>query len=153
MLGWSGAANTVIFRKMPVNVFPALAQDGYVETSPEDVHYNCIAWAAGLADEWWDPTDSSYFWPEDVRRESTISAFVAVFEKLGYSLADDVDLEPGIEKLAIFALHGRVTHMARQLPNGHWTSKLGQWIDIEHSLEGLVGEEYGEIAQILRRPI
>lgn len=40
-----------------------------------------------------------------------------------------------------------------ELPNGKWTSKLGRWEDIEHEIEGLMGEMYGDVKQILKRPI
>jgi hypothetical protein len=36
-------------------VFPHLAVDGYVETSPATRRYNCIAWAAGHTEAWWCP--------------------------------------------------------------------------------------------------
>jgi hypothetical protein len=31
-------------------VFPHLAEEGYIETSPATPRYNCIAWAAGYVD-------------------------------------------------------------------------------------------------------
>lgn len=48
--------------------------------------------------------------------------------------------------------NGTPTHAARQLENGKWTSKLGQLEDIEHELDGLVGDKYGIVVTILRRP-
>ena len=45
---------------------------------------------------------------------------------------------------------------ARQLLNGRWTSKLGDFEDIEHAapeeLEGDGRYEYGQIVAFLRRP-
>ena len=35
--------------------FPNLAATGYAVTSPPAAAYNCIAWAAGVADSWWWP--------------------------------------------------------------------------------------------------
>jgi regulator of protease activity HflC (stomatin/prohibitin superfamily) len=46
---------------------------------------------------------------------------------------------------------GIPVHAARQLPSGMWTSKLGALEDIEHQLEGLAGDRYGKIGQILKR--
>ena len=46
-----------------------------------------------------------------------------------------------------------ITHATRQLPNGKWTSKLGDWEDISHELEGIEGEKYGNIYQILKRSL
>jgi hypothetical protein len=51
------------------------------------------------------------------------------------------------------ATDGEPTHAAQQLSNGKWTSKLGRWQDIEHELDGLVGEMYGTVKQILKRVI
>jgi hypothetical protein len=58
------------------SLFPGLSGSGCVVTSPEDVHYNCVAWAAEDMDRWWWPDEDSY-WPEGVAREETIAAFVA----------------------------------------------------------------------------
>lgn len=45
-----------------------------------------------------------------------------------------------------------VVHAARRLENGHWTSKLGQWEDIEHDdLASIEGGEYGCVAAFLER--
>lgn len=44
--------------------------------------------------------------------------------------------------------------MARQLPNGNWTSKLGTLEDIEHrALSAVEGNDYGNVVRILRRPL
>jgi hypothetical protein len=73
---------------------------------------------------------------------------------LGFSPCEDAGLEVGFEKIALYATSdGEPTHAARQLRNGKWTSKLGRWQDIEHELEGLVGEMYGTVKQILKREI
>ena len=57
-----------------------------------------------------------------------------------------------MEKVAIYAIGGRTKHMARQLPSGAWTSKLGDLEDIEHeSLSALEGSDYGNVAMIMAR--
>ena len=65
-------------------------------------------------------------------------------------------LEDGYEKVAIYARDGELTHAARQLRDGRWTSKLGKYEDIEHdSLEALYGDgygEYGSVAVFMVRP-
>ena len=70
-----------------------------------------------------------------------------------YSRGANDAQESGIEKVAIYTLNGLPKHAARQLPSGAWSSKLGNHIDIEHSLEGLAGDLYGSVAHILSRPI
>jgi hypothetical protein len=134
--------------------FPALASTGYRVTSPAAAAYNCFAWAVGVDDLWWepDPGDDGY-WPAGVKREQTLPAIAAAFGTLGFLSCSDGALEPGFEKVAIYALGDRPTHAARQKSDGRWTSKLGPLEDIEHELAGLVGQEYGTVALFLRRPV
>jgi hypothetical protein len=60
-------------------------------------------------------------------------------------------LESGFEKIALYALEGHPKHAARQLPDGAWSSKLGKYIDIAHSLNGLEGTVYGQVVGFLKR--
>ena len=63
-------------------------------------------------------------------------------------------LEAGFEKVALYATdRGTVTHAARQLKNGLWTSKLGPNHDVEHTIEALEGGLYGRAIKFLRRAI
>lgn len=133
--------------------FPNLAGTGYEITSPEDAGYNCIAWAAGDSSSWWepDPMNVSY-WPAEAPREISTEAFIDAFKVLGFSPCDSADEQDGIEKLALFVnSSGEPTHMARQLPNGKWSSKLGKSYDIEHAFNGLAGSAYGTIVVLLAR--
>jgi len=136
--------------------FPRFRQAGYSITSPESDDYNCIAWAAGDTARKWDPDPTSgRYWPEGVPRTLDVESFIQLFtNKGGYSPCDGDALEQGFEKIAIFMSLGQeVTHAARQLASGAWTSKLGDWEDIEHnSLAGLESSFYGRVAIILKRP-
>ncbi|MDZ8187072.1 MAG: hypothetical protein RMX96_19770 [Nostoc sp. ChiSLP02] len=137
------------------NKFPNLSRTEYSVTSKQSTLYNCFAWAAGEDNRWWSPIDpdNTYYWVEGITPELTMSAFIQAYESLGYELCNNSDLEAGFEKIAIYATSdGEPTHAARQLLNGKWTSKLGRWEDIEHELEGLIGEMYGDVKQILKRP-
>jgi len=133
--------------------FPGLVGSPYSVTSPIAREYNCIAWAAGRDDVWmWpDPGGFSY-WPDGVPREVSVEAIVRAFELLGYTMSSSMDFEEGVEKVAIFTRDGKPTHAARQLPDGHWTSKCGKNIEISHLLRDLEGDHYGEICRILARP-
>ncbi len=93
-----------------------------------------------------------YYWPVEPREE-TVAGFIKAFGQLGYAVCDTSDLEPGYERLAIYADDTNVpTHMARQLPSGHWTSKLGELEDIQHlTLDQLAGSDYGRVVQFLKR--
>ena len=131
--------------------FPGLQLFHYQLTSPPTKQYNCIAWAAGKNDKWWWPIRG--YWPGQGRRDESPKAFIEAFARFGYSPCESDSFEAGFEKVAIYVgSNGIVTHMARQLTDGRWTSKLGEGVDIAHMLEGITGERYGEVAKILRRP-
>lgn len=138
------------------DLFPRLGGTAYQVTSPADDVYNCIAWAAGMTDLWWWPfgDPEKTHWPDGVPREETMAAFREAFAALGYSVCDQAQIEPGHEKVALFAdASGCPLHAARQLPDGKWTSKLGALEDIEHALHDLEGTEYGGVVLIMRRPV
>jgi hypothetical protein len=134
--------------------FPGLHGKTWQFTSPAASRYNCIAWAAGDTTRWWWPCDPAedYYWPAGVERTETLAAFMAAYSSLGYAPCSTQELEPGYEKVAIFAApDGTLTHASRQLSNGRWTSKLGNWEDIEHDLQDIGGAIYGSVVQLLRR--
>lgn len=138
---------------MLTNLFPNLALDGYVETSPTSTQYNCIAWAAGDDNRRWDPYTvlGNSYWPDGIPREQTITAFMQVFEHLGYKECVSDALEHGFEKIAIYAHADKAHHIAKQMDDGLWTSKLGDLEDITHNLRGLGGTDYGNVAKIMKR--
>lgn len=142
----------------PESHFPGLGGTDYRVTSPSDRKYNCIAWAAGDTRRWWwpdpPPGDEGYHWPPRASNEETVAAFIAAFATLGYGPCAGEVVEPGWERIALYATADSVpTHAARQLIDGRWTSKLGRWQDIEHRLHDLEGEAYGSVVQIMKRPI
>ena len=134
-------------------LFPNLAHAGYRVTSSASLVYNCLAWAAGDDQQWWEPVSGpGYYWPDGVSRAYTIEALLSVYQTLGYSLCSDSTLEVGFEKVALYGNSEGYTHAARQLNDGKWTSKLGHLEDIIHdSLNALEGAEYGSLLHILKR--
>lgn len=99
------------------------------------------------------PDWSDDYWPEGVLHEESLPAFLMAFATVGYEPCADGGLEPGVEKVAIYAHEGgAVRHAARQQPDGTWRSKLGEDEGIEHTLNGLVGPFYGRIVAYLKRP-
>lgn len=132
------------------DLFPNLKSMGYMKVSCEDSSYNCIAWAFGVNDTWWEPTEG-YYWPGKLYN-CTVEALVKICEQFGYAKCENAEYEDGFEKVAIYGDKKNYTHMARQLGNGKWTSKLGGLEDIEHDLlDALVGTEYGEVKCIMRK--
>jgi hypothetical protein len=139
----------------PPQDFPLLTTS--VETSPAVRQYNCIAWAAGNNSRWWwpDAADIGY-WPPNIPREETISAFIAAYALQGYVQCSDEALELGFEKIVLYGVRVGTdivpTHAARQLVDGRWTSKLGNCEDIEHNtIEMLNGPRYGVPICFLKR--
>jgi hypothetical protein len=135
--------------------WPNLANTKYEITSKYTGEYNCLAWAANENDRWWSPVPADdYYWPEGAPREVTVQAFIIAFQICGYELCSNGELEHGFEKIAIYVkADGKPQHVAKQLDDGMWTSKLGRYEDIKHELDGLVGELYGTVQQFMRRAL
>lgn len=139
--------------------FPNLTAADHAITSPATRTYNCIAWAADdITAKWWPDQFGIGKWPPNTPRAETIDAFILAYGTLGYVPCTDGNLEKGFEKVAIYAnreVDGSLspTHAARQFANGNWTSKLGDFEDIEHySLSCLDSAIYGRAVVYLRRP-
>ena len=134
--------------------FPGLQPAAWRVTSPATDAYNCVAWAVHDTEAWWWPGDPLLtYWPPGVERAESLPAFRAALATVGLVPCSNADVEQGFEKVAPFADdQGLPTHVARQLPSGRWTSKLGMLQDIEHELNELAGAEYGSVAQVLIRP-
>lgn len=134
--------------------FPSLYRDEYRITSDETKQYNCVAWAVQDITRCWWPYPG-YYWPPEIPLDESVDSFQALFSTMGYVECPTSEPVPDAEKIAIFVdADGLPTHVARQLADGTWTSKLGSWQDIEHQqLEALAGfaSLYGEVALIMQR--
>lgn len=144
-----------------LRLFPKLTW--YARTSDPTWRYNCHAWGADDPTVWWEPgpPDSHpqwpwmrLFWPLPIGPDSrTLAAFQAAHATVDFEVCDDGDLVDGYEKIAHYEKAGHVSHTARQLPWGTWTSKLGADMDIEHlTPEELEGPFYGRVAGYMVRP-
>lgn len=133
--------------------WPNLANTHYKVTSPYTTEYNCLAYAVYEDDRWWSPLpEKIYYWPPEVPREWTLDAFIQAYRTRGFETCENGDFEEGVEKIAIYVTpDGKPQHVARQLKNGFWTSKMGNLEDIEHELEGVVGGLYGAVKQFMKR--
>ncbi len=131
--------------------FPNLHAGNHRDTSPADPSYNCIAWGAGSADEWWEPKKGAS-WPGNAPRDYKVASVVRVYESAGFAICPDGSQEDGIEKIAIYTDGDEYMHAARQLKNGKWTSKMGADVDIEHDApEDLAGPCYGCVTTFMKR--
>ena len=128
--------------------------EGYRRTSlPTDV-YNCVAWAVHEDTRWWEPGVDYCFWPETPPRVVTVDTYIAMFKKHhGFKKCVDRSLEDELEKIAIYSKGKKFSHVARQLHDGRWTSKLGTLDDVIHTLAGLEGQTYGAPTIYMSRPI
>ena len=137
------------------NDFPNLASAGYDKTSDQtggqldDGSYNCIAWAAeDVHHKFWWPNIYGH-WPFWIRRQETVRCFIWTFFWLGYVKCRHSRREFAFDKVVLYAIHKSghpttppnhlrdfddwiPTHMARQMPDGTWTSKCGTNEDITH---------------------
>ena len=136
--------------------FPLLDNDAWEQTSDADPSYNCAAFAArNVVSNWWpEPDMPEYFWPSP-NRDGTLDAFREGYETLGFEVCDGSGHEPGFERIAIYATAlGSPTHVARQLSDGRWTSKLGPLEDIVHrDPRSLAGGRYGDPVMFMKRPL
>jgi hypothetical protein len=132
--------------------FPRLTPRNHRVTSPATTDYNCVAWSAQDTGRWWQP---GAYWPLDVTAdEYGLPILEQAFQSLGYESCGDGSLEPGFEKVALYGSANSYSHVARQLPDGRWTSKLGGGEDIEHDTPEDVAEGlYGALAGFMKRPI
>ena len=137
---------------LPETSFPRLTPENHRLASPPTLDYNCIAWAAGDTENWWQP---GIYWPAAVpTTEYGISVLEEAFRAMGYEPCDDARLEAGFEKVAFYGNNVVYTHAARQLPSGRWTSKLGKADDIEHDTpDDVAGGIYGEVVEIMKRSL
>ncbi len=137
----------------PVHEFPYLTNANHKITSRRTKRYNCIAWAGDDLERPWWPQVPGWYWPPGIPELDDIPSFIQAFQILGYTSCNDGVLEPGFEKIALFAdPHGTATHATRQLKNGKWTSKMGPFEDIEHdSCQDVRGPVYGTVTCYMRR--
>jgi len=133
-----------------VAAFPRLSPQNHRVSSPATKDCNCVAWAAGDLTRWWQP---GVFWPVQASPgEFGIDVLVGAFLALGYERCADGGLEPGFEKVALYADGQFYTHAARQVPTGKRTSKLGKSEDIEHdTADDVSGGVYGSLFGFMKR--
>lgn len=135
--------------------FPHLSADNRRVTSPATPEYNCLAWAGGESHRWWQPGEG-FYWPTPADPDAMdLTDLIAAFAAVGFIPCSSGEWESGVEKIALYAdSTGEYTHAARQLPDGKWTSKLGQGEDIEHHTpDDLAGGVYGNVAAFMQRPV
>lgn len=131
--------------------FPNLIHGKNFEfTSLKTDDYNCVAWASEIDDEWIE-----YPYDDYQNFDDSVHKYINHFLQLGFTKTDKQQHEEGILKIAIYTdQQQNFLHVARSLPNKRWTSKIGDWEDIEHNtLDVLSGEFYGSPQIIMQKAI
>jgi len=127
-------------------------------TSPATSEYNCVAWAFNDTRKVWWP-EEDYYWPTPPPVFPTIDTFIETFSLMGYEQCDSNQFESGFQKIAIFGKSwDEPSHVARQLTNGVWASKMGPLVDIEHDLrQDLTNDfflaSYGPVRVIMKKAL
>jgi hypothetical protein len=134
--------------------FPYSADWNWRATSDATCAYNCLSWSVHRQDVYMWPDERNQFsWPVDMPRGDTVEMMKSFFERIGFRECKSRDHEEGFEKIVVYGNDSCPEHIARQLPSGKWTSKLGESIDIEHNdPKVLEGGPYGAVMLTMRRP-
>jgi len=131
----------------------AQIDSSFVVTSSKSFEYNCVAWALGLDKGNWWPSEDDY-WPPELPKILSIEAFESAFTILGFEKCAQRGVEKNCIKIALYVKDGFPRHVARQLPSGRWSSKLGTEYDIaHHSLQDLMGKRYGNVYSCYRKRV
>lgn len=129
--------------------------ENFIFTSKKRKGHNCVGWA--LDDEVKD-LDMLVFKniynlnPDSL--DHTVKGYAKIFsERHGYLKCENDSVEEGYEKIALYGDEDNdFKHVARQLDNGNWVSKMGTLEDIEHfDLTSLIGDEYGLPKMFMKR--
>lgn len=145
--------DTSSWTRLFAKAFPKLSGETFEIVAPPSPQYNCIAYAAGVTDDWWSHVENRY-WPASATRSDRIESLKEVFASLGFEQCQDSSLESDFEKVALYENRGIWKHAALQTPSGRWRSKMGAGPVIEHlSPESLSGGKYGEATVFMRRSV
>jgi hypothetical protein len=140
------------------SLFPRLKEHEYRVTSPICRAYNCVAWVNEDKLHWWQPGGrGGFYWPAELDPDDdSLAAYEKAMRLLGYEDCDNGTFEDGVEKICVYADNGEFSHVAVQVSEAWWSSKLGGENDISHRrLESLLHgrpERYGETLSFMSRP-
>ena len=143
-------------------IFTKLIPSGFTladVTSEGTARYNCIAYAAkDESQPWWPMPHGSlryFYWPPGLPRQSvpTKENFFRAFEGLGYKKCKSRKYNPKFERVVLYVDNNDVpTHMARELGDGIWYSKLGNEQDIrQHTFDAVENQIYGTAKYFMRK--
>lgn len=141
------------WRQTLAAAFPRLARESFEIVGEPTSGYNCIAYAAGDNERWWDYAETRY-WPDYATRTDRMESLIEVFTGLGFQRCRGNSLEGGYVKVALYEEQGVWKHAALQTPTGLWRSKMGEGPLIEHRRpESLADGMYGNPTIHMRRRV
>lgn len=133
---------------------PRLKGTNWRITSRSARRYNCIAWAAGDNRRRWDIGKGSY-WPKGAILDYCFSCLVNAYIAEGFSVCTTEEgraFDDKFDTVVLYESSGYWEHAAKLLKSGMWSSKLGDFEDIEHPTpESVGGTDYGEPLLYMRR--
>jgi hypothetical protein len=127
-----------------MNPFPKVTENRtFFVKSNATPNYNCISWVVQCDIRViWPDERKQFAWPDHlIPRQESLACFKTFFELAGYTECRSGEYEHGKEKIALYARNDVVTHAARQLPSGRWTSKMGWGVDAEHIDPGTLSSD------------
>jgi hypothetical protein len=136
------------------NIAPRLANEPYEITSVETDAYKLHPPLLSIVKRPSGHTPKyGCYWPPGILRNNNRGTVAKIFEIHGYRQCESSGVEPGFEKIALYEHREYgIEHVSRQLETGRWTSKIGEWEDIEHeSAKSLEGDEYGSVIGYMKR--
>lgn len=69
--------------------FPALVHSNY-ETSAEDFNHNCLAFAVGDHNNWWEPPNGhGRYWPPGFPEDVTVPTVESIIRVHGFTVETD----------------------------------------------------------------
>ncbi|MBI4648181.1 MAG: hypothetical protein HY738_16760 [Bacteroidia bacterium] len=131
--------------------FPNSFDAQFEISSPKTCKYNCLAWAMNDNTKWWDYEDD-YYWVAGIEKNGKLKTFIKLLECFNYKKTNTASYESGYDKIALFSKDKiECTHLAKQLKEEIWTSKLGSSYDVLHTLKGIENGIYGDVKIIMKR--
>lgn len=132
---------------------PNLDESACVLHSKRTWDYNCVGFVAGDFRWWhWDYPEI-YYWPEGIDRGHWCANYMAALSTVGFT---EQTYDPGYDErfqtIAVYHKGGVFKHVAMQIGDLAWHSKLGEYEDLIHPLNALVGPCYGSVFRFMRRP-
>ena len=133
-------------------------------TAAPTMVYNCIAWALGSRNQWWEPhspgsiPEERGHWPAGLPHNRDPQTLRQLFQQEGFTDCENGELDPTVVKIALYRTRDEDgnyewTHAARQLKSGLWTSKLGSSYEVTHrNPDDLDGALYGTVYAYLSKP-